>query len=176
VDRPEHLPFLLPWPRLALLIRRILSSQWDEATWPFAKHELIKALKLRGGAGSSGLVELEERARLLRAAVVFALVPPDEPELRLLHRCLDSWSGVGYVVAGMARHEYDLELRRYNGRGWQAMFFPAGFEHSFTSHAGSGWAPSPWQAVQHAARDALTKLETGEPAPQDWTKTDESPR
>jgi hypothetical protein len=41
------LPFLLPWPRLALLIRDILSSQWDEATWPIAKAELAKALKLR---------------------------------------------------------------------------------------------------------------------------------
>jgi hypothetical protein len=31
------------------------------------------------------------RARLLRAAVGFALVPADEPELRLLHRWLDTW-------------------------------------------------------------------------------------
>jgi hypothetical protein len=31
VNRRESLPFLLPWPRLTLLIRRILSSQWDEA-------------------------------------------------------------------------------------------------------------------------------------------------
>jgi hypothetical protein len=34
-------------------------------------------------------------ARLLRAAVGFALVPTDQPELRLLHRWLDSWRGVG---------------------------------------------------------------------------------
>jgi hypothetical protein len=52
VDRPESLPFLLPWPRLALLIRRILTSQWDDATWPFAKHELTKALKLRAVLGA----------------------------------------------------------------------------------------------------------------------------
>jgi hypothetical protein len=38
---------LLPWPRVALLIRRILSSQWDEATWPIAKAELRRALALR---------------------------------------------------------------------------------------------------------------------------------
>jgi hypothetical protein len=37
----------LPWPRLTLLIRRILSSQWDEATWPIAQAELAKALKVR---------------------------------------------------------------------------------------------------------------------------------
>jgi hypothetical protein len=71
---------------------------------------------------------------------------------------------------------YDLELRRYDGQGWRAIFFQTGFEHSLTSHAGSGWAPSPWQAVQHAARDALAKLDQDEPVPRDWTLTDESPR
>lgn len=43
----ETLPFLLPRPRLTLLIRRILPSQWDQATWPIAKAELAKALELR---------------------------------------------------------------------------------------------------------------------------------
>jgi len=41
---------------------------------------------------------LDTRARLLRAAVGFELVPPAEPELRLLHRGLDCWRGVGDVV------------------------------------------------------------------------------
>jgi hypothetical protein len=31
------------------------------------------------------------------------------------------------VVARMARADYDLELRRYNGRGWRAIFFQSGF-------------------------------------------------
>jgi len=30
----------------------------------------------------------------------------------------------------MARQEYDLELRRYDGQGWRAIFFQSGFEHS----------------------------------------------
>ena len=72
-------------------------------------------------------------------------------------------------------NEYDLELRRYDGRGWRAVFFPSGFEHSLTSHAGSAWARSPWEAVQRAAQDALHKLETGELVPRDWTVADESP-
>jgi len=56
------------------------------------------------------------------------------------------------------------------------VFFPGGFEHSLTSHAGSAWAArSPWKAVQQAARDALAKLRADEPAPPDWTETDESP-
>ena len=36
----------------------------------------------------------DARAQLLRTAVGFALVPPTEPELRLLHRWLDSWRGM----------------------------------------------------------------------------------
>jgi hypothetical protein len=46
------------------------------------------------------------RARLLRAAVGFALVASSEPEPRLLHRWLDCWRGVGDVVTGMASAEY----------------------------------------------------------------------
>jgi len=118
---------------------------------------------------------LDSRVRLLCAALGFLALEPKASELRLLHRCFDTWRGVGDVVAGMARHGYDLELRRYDGQGWRALFFAEGFEHSLTSSAGAGWAPSPWQAVQQAARDALSKIGGPESAPGDWTKTDESP-
>ena len=47
MDGRKRLVVLLPRPRLALVIRDILSSQWDEATWPTAKAELAKAMKLR---------------------------------------------------------------------------------------------------------------------------------
>src|SRR5262245_10474767 len=117
----------------------------------------------------------DPRARLLRAAIGFCLVPPTEPELQLLHRCFDNWRSIGNVVAGMARQEYDLELRRYNGQGWRATFFQSGFEHSLTSHAGAAWARSPWEAVQQAAHDALAKRDGGDPAPRDWTKTNDAP-
>ena len=43
---------------------------------------------------------LDSRAHLLRAAGGFCRVPPNEPEMRLLHRSLDSWRGVGDVVVG----------------------------------------------------------------------------
>jgi hypothetical protein len=112
---------------------------------------------------------------LLSTALGFLGLEPHAPELCLLHRCFDNWRGIGDVVAGMARQGYDLELRRYDGQGWRALFFAEGFEHSLTSHAGAGWAPSPWSAVQQAAGDALYKLESGEAAPRDWTERDESP-
>jgi hypothetical protein len=38
--------------------------------------------------------------------------PPDvEAGLMKLHRCFDTWRGIGEIVAGMARQDYDLELR-----------------------------------------------------------------
>src|SRR5256712_9847866 len=83
-----------------------------------------------------------QRACVQSAALGFLAVEPRERELRLLHRWLDTWDGIGHAMAGMARQEYDLELRRYDGQGWRAMFFVSGFEHSLTSHAGSAWAPS----------------------------------
>ena len=42
VNPPAPLPFLLPRPRLPLLIRGILGSEWDAATWPAAKDALHK--------------------------------------------------------------------------------------------------------------------------------------
>ena len=41
------LPFLLPWARLALLIRTIRTTAWDDATWPTVKVTLVRALRIR---------------------------------------------------------------------------------------------------------------------------------
>src|SRR5262249_3523874 len=59
---------------------------------------------------------IDQRARSLRAALDVLSLAPSEPELQLLHRCFDNWRGIGDVVAGMARQEYDLEFRRYGAR------------------------------------------------------------
>jgi hypothetical protein len=67
-------------------------------------------------------------------------------------------------------------IRGQDGRGWCAMFSPSGFEHSLTSHAGSAWARSPWEAVQRAAADTLMRLGAPESVERDWTLTDESLR
>src|SRR5262249_41895443 len=72
-------------------------------------------------------LELDARGRLLLATLGFLSVEPREPELVALHRCFDNWRGIGDVVAGMVRQEYDLELRRYDGEGWRAIFFQSGF-------------------------------------------------
>ena len=47
-------------------------------------------------------MELDSRGRRLRAALAAVLVKAQAPELRLVHRWLDSWSGIGLVAARMA--------------------------------------------------------------------------
>jgi hypothetical protein len=71
--------------------------------------------------------------------------------MQLLHQWLDSWSGIGHVAIGMTRQGYDLELRRYDGQGWRATFYPEGFEHSRTAYSGSALAPTPY-GRRHSGR------------------------
>ena len=79
------------------------------------------------------------------------------PVLGALRSWLDSWRGIGAVERGMAQG-YDLQLTRYDNRGWRATFYTTGIEHSPTSATGSAWAPTPRRAVQGAARDPLRRL------------------
>ena len=57
---------------------------------------------------------------------------------------LDSWPGRGRIAVGMARRGFDLQLTRYDERGWRATFYTTGMEHSPTSATGTGWEPTPW--------------------------------
>ena len=57
-----------------------------------------------------GLVELGDRRRNLAATLGFLHLSPRAPELRLLHRWLDSWSGVGLIAVGLHRVGHDLRL------------------------------------------------------------------
>jgi hypothetical protein len=52
---------------------------------------------------------------------------------------------------------FDLQLTRYDERGWRATFYTTGMEHSPTSATGTGWESAPWHAMQSAAWEALTK-------------------
>jgi hypothetical protein len=55
----------------------------------------------------------------------------------------------------MARQGFDLQLTRYDDRGWRATFYTTGIEHSPTRATGTGWEPTPWHATQRAAWEAL---------------------
>ena len=102
---------------------------------------------------------LDQRGQLLRAALGFATLPLSSYDraLHALRTWLDSWSGIGHVVVGMARQGFDLQLTRYDERGWRATFYTTGMEHSPTSATGSAWEHTPWHAIQRAAREALKK-------------------
>jgi hypothetical protein len=94
------------------------------------------------------------------AALGFALLEPSAEvpaALVALKRWLGSWSCIGLIAVGMARQGYDLQLTRYDERGWRATFYSSGMEHSATSASGSAFEPTPWRAVQRAAWVVLTR-------------------
>jgi len=65
-------------------------------------------------------------------------MPGLDRALHALRTWLDSWSGIGRIAVGMARPGYDLQLTRYDERGWRATFYTTGMEHSPTSATGTG--------------------------------------
>jgi hypothetical protein len=101
---------------------------------------------------------LDQRGQLLRAALGFAGLPRPSHDRALwaLRFWLNSWHGIGDVERGMAHQGYDLQLTRYDERGWRATFYTSGMEHSITSATASAWERTPWHAVQGAAREALS--------------------
>ncbi len=100
----------------------------------------------------------DRRARLMLATLGFLRLQGQlPPVIHALHRWLDTWRGIGHVAMGMARQGFDLQLTRYDERGWRATFYTSGMEHSHTSATGTAWEPTPWRAVQRAAWQALNQ-------------------
>ena len=99
--------------------------------------------------------DAEGRARLQRGRLLFAtlaaarLDPDTEPRgaLAAVRQWLHSWEVIGYIAAGMARQQYDLELARHGEEGWRATFYPAGIAHSMTGSVGTAWQTTPFDAV-----------------------------
>ncbi len=114
------------------------------------------------GEGGSGRASNPQRVtdrlgRLLLVTLEAARVQADLPVLAALRSWLDSWRGIGDVERGMAHQGYDLQLTRYDAKGWRATLYTTGMEHSITSAMASAWERTPWHAVQVAARDALRR-------------------
>ena len=114
------------------------------------------------GRPSPGGRVSDQRGRLIVAALGFAGLPRPSYDRALwaLRFWLDSWSGIGAIATGMARQGYDLQLTRYDEKGWRATFYTTGMEHSITSATASAWERTPWHAVQGAAREALMRSRT----------------
>jgi hypothetical protein len=85
-------------------------------------------------------------------------VKADTPELRLIHRWLDSWRGVRWIAMGMHAEHHALALRRRESSGWTATFTFTG-KTNLPPAAPSGLAtmPSPWEAVQWAAWQVIER-------------------
>ena len=67
----SRLPFLLPWVRIALLIRSIRTTTWDDTTWPTVKVMLARD-SICGGRSierAVGTKLLGESRCLLRDAI-----------------------------------------------------------------------------------------------------------
>ena len=94
-----------------------------------------------------------DRRSLLVAALGFALIERRTPELALLHRWLDTWTGVGQIVTGMLRDGYRVHLTNIDAGVWRATFSRS----ASLSQDGFGAAPTPWGAVQRAAWEALSR-------------------
>ena len=65
---------------------------------------------------------LDQRGQVLRATPGFAGLPRPsyDRSLHALRTWLDSWAGIGRVAVGMARQGYNLQLTRYDEKGWRA--------------------------------------------------------
>jgi len=44
-------------------------------------------------------------------------------------------AGIGHVAVGMHRQGFDLQLTRYDEKGWRAILYTTGMEHSHNSAA-----------------------------------------
>ena len=71
-------------------------------------HHRVVPASLAGGPPR--VSQLDPRGRRLRAAPGFLTLEPRETELRLLHRWVDSWSGIGLVVAGVTHQGFQVSL------------------------------------------------------------------
>jgi hypothetical protein len=102
---------------------------------------------------------IDRRLVTLRAALGFLQLPPRATELRLLHRWLDTWAGVGLITVGVERLGYRLALSHIAEGEWRATFRG----DPMTSSIGYGVAATPWRAVQHAGWAAVKAHRTCRP-------------
>ncbi len=100
---------------------------------------------LRGGGA------IVARHALLHAALGFLALEPRAPELQLLHRCFDTWRGVGEVAWGWSARAIGCTLTNIEVGTWRATFL----RDAMAAAEGFAAAPTPWAAVQVAARQAL---------------------
>src|SRR5688572_5386893 len=93
-------------------------------------------------------------SRNLRCALAALRIKQDEPELQLLHRVFDTWSGIGLLAVGMRRQGLRLSLTHVADREWSSVFMG---DNPMLAPRGFGVAKTPWGAVQMAAWAAMNR-------------------
>jgi hypothetical protein len=96
---------------------------------------------------------LAQRRARLSTALRTMRDQPTSPAGTKLAGWLNSWKGFAAIVDGMTAQGYDLELMQ-QPHGWWARFYLSSASHPVCT--GSGWAATPWAAVQAAAWETLT--------------------
>src|SRR5437867_3192380 len=130
----------------------------------------VRGPPARDPATAEGVTVTDRLGRVLLVTLEAARVNADVPVLETLRSWLDSWRGIGDVERGMERQGFDLQLTRYDEKGWRAKFYTSGMEHSITSATASAWELTPWHAVQGAAREALRKAGAAEGEPYSFSR------
>jgi hypothetical protein len=102
-------------------------------------------------------VELDARGRRLRAALAAVLVRDRARELDLVHQWLDTWAGLGLIIAGMTHQGFTVSLGEHGVGRWIAVFFHGRGGHELVAPAGTAQERTPWRAVRRAAWETLTK-------------------
>lgn len=102
------------------------------------------------------LPSLTQRRALLVAALGFIRLrwrDPVPPVVHSLTAWMNSWRGLGAVLAGINAQGFNVELKEFP-HGWRVNFYPVGIAHSVV--AGSAYEPTPWRAVR-ASRGAVQR-------------------
>lgn len=68
---------------------------------------------------------MDRRRALLAVALGFLQLLPRAPELRLLHRWLDTWTGLGLVVVGVERQGLRFSLSHITKGEWWRRSWPS---------------------------------------------------
>ena len=103
---------------------------------------------------------IDRRLASLRDALAFLRLRANASEVRLLHVWLDSWAGIGLIVAGMTRQGFQVGLDQRTG-AWLAVFYSGSGGHEPMRPGGTAQAATPWGAVQQAAWVALASKTAG---------------
>jgi hypothetical protein len=99
----------------------------------------------------------DRRLATLRGALGFLQLEPRARELRMLHRWLDTWTGLGLIAVGVERLGYRLSLSHIAEGEWRAQFMG----NPLVAPKGFGVAETPWRAVQIAAWAAVVSKTSG---------------